>query len=231
MRAITVSFAFVLFVITGCDNDHKKALIEIDKSFLVNPFANLHLKHKISQKNTNSAKINGELKLKEITVGVKLDSYLIDKLEDWTYYNKKRKVKYELLNNKVIAKIGFQLNNYDESYSIQANLTEKFKKEGNLNFKFYCVSSSTKGSLVTTYNDNCYAYDSSNTLLIKRVREELSGQENKIFKDESFNKNWTKKYFIELYNSDLVSIRQQEIAANINLTEDTKIKKDAYDDL
>ncbi len=90
----------------------------------------------------------------------------------WTYFAKPRIIEYEELPDKTVVEIKFSLEDSWEGYKLREELENKFKTNGSPNFKFHCTSTggsvdfSDKRFKIT--DENCYAFDDKQTLVISR---------------------------------------------------------------
>lgn len=119
--------------------------------------------------------VTGKISLKSLSTGlIASDELRAAKSEPltWTYFGKPRIIEYDELLDNTVVEIKFSLEDSWEGYKLREELETKFKKDGSANFKFHCVSTggsvdfSDKRFKIT--DENCYAFDDKQTLVISR---------------------------------------------------------------
>jgi len=133
------------------------------------------------------ATVSARISLKTFFTGQVVSDELRKAKEEpltWTYFAEPRIVEYETLEDGTVVEIELGLKNSWEGYKLRDELERKFKTDGSPAFRFHCIS--TDGSVDFTdkrfriTDENCYAFDDKQTLVISRrwpkYEEPLLGQ-------------------------------------------------------
>lgn len=179
------------------------------------------------------AKVNEPISIKEFSTGRPVDKELqaAAKLASaWTYFGAPRVVTYQALQDGTVTELGFPLANSWEGYKLRDEIEKRFQANSTPNFQFHCTTASDtvraggKGFAVS--EENCYAHDETQTLLITRRWPK--------YKDPAIERSPGLKMMVDrsavtLYNKKLQAAKAAEDRRAVQSAAESDRKKAAAD--